>query len=74
MVERDLLIHEKERLYNELRSILTRQPGPEVSDQLVTYTRNLTDKTRQMKAMASELNLFQVVYPDANILSFKLQV
>ena len=45
--------------YIELKNILARQPGPEVAEQLSVYQQNLKDKTRQMKAMASELNMYQ---------------
>ena len=57
VVEKDLLIQEKEKLYVELKNILARQPGPEVAEQLSIYQQNLREKTRQMKAMASELNM-----------------
>lgn len=43
----------------ELKNILARQPGPEVAEQLSIYQANLREKTKQMKAMASELNLYQ---------------
>ena len=59
VVEKDLLIQEKEKLYVELKNILARQPGPEVAEQLSTYQGNLREKTKQMKAMASELNMYQ---------------
>mmetsp|Transcript_9189 Transcript_9189/g.18313 ORF Transcript_9189/g.18313 Transcript_9189/m.18313 type:complete len:872 (-) Transcript_9189:80-2695(-) len=59
VVEKDLLIQEKEKLYVELKNILARQPGPEVAEQLSIYQQNLREKTRQMKAMASELNMYQ---------------
>merc|ERR1711981_1062884 len=59
VVEKDLNIQEKEKLYVELKGILARQPGPEVADQLSVYQHNLKEKTRQMKAMASELNMHQ---------------
>jgi hypothetical protein len=59
-VEKDLLIQEKEKLYIELKNILARQPGPEVADQLNVYQGNLREKTKQMKAMAAELNMYQV--------------
>merc|ERR1719380_517797 len=59
VVEKDLLIHEKEKLYLELKNILARRPGPEVAEQLSVYQTNLRDRTRQMKAMASELNMYQ---------------
>ena len=45
--------------YVELKNILARQPGPEVAEQLSVYQHNLKEKTRQMKAMASELNMHQ---------------
>merc|ERR1712100_485402 len=59
VVEKDLLIQEKEKLYVELKNILARQPGPEVAEQLSIYQQNLREKTRQMKSMASELNMYQ---------------
>ncbi|KAG2443529.1 hypothetical protein HXX76_001881 [Chlamydomonas incerta] len=59
VVEKDLLIQEKEKLYMELKNILARQPGPEVAEQLSIYQANLREKTKQMKAMASELNMYQ---------------
>lgn len=59
VVEKDLLIQEKEKLYMELKAILARQPGPEVAEQVSVYQQNLREKTRQMKAMASELNMYQ---------------
>ena len=59
VVEKDLLIQEKEKLYVELKNILARQPGPEVAEQLSVYQQNLKEKTRQMEAMASELNMYQ---------------
>ena len=58
VVERDLAIQEKERLYVELKSILARQPGPEVAEQLTIYQASLREKTRSMKSMASELNMY----------------
>ena len=54
-----MLLQEKERMYTEVKGILARQPGPEVAEQLSMYQQNLKDKTRQMKAMASELNMYQ---------------
>merc|ERR1712054_653230 len=59
VVERDLLIQEKEKLYVELKNILARQPGPEVAEQLSVYQQNLKEKAKQMKAMASELNMYK---------------
>merc|ERR1711871_1526253 len=59
VVEKDLLIQEKERLYVELKNILGRQPGPEVAEQLSVYESNLRQKKQQMKAMATELEMYK---------------
>jgi len=59
VVEKELLIQEKEKLYIELKHILARQPGPEVAEQLQTYQATLKEKTKQMKSMASELNMYE---------------
>merc|ERR1712150_16275 len=37
VVEKEILIKEKEKLYMELKQILARQPGPEVAEQLGVY-------------------------------------
>mmetsp|Transcript_33611 Transcript_33611/g.77642 ORF Transcript_33611/g.77642 Transcript_33611/m.77642 type:complete len:874 (+) Transcript_33611:212-2833(+) len=59
VVEKDLLIQEKERLYVELKNILGRQPGPEVAEQLSVYQSNLKQKLQQMKAMNAELDMYK---------------
>ena len=52
VVEKELLIQEKEKLYMELKAILQRQPGPEVAEQLQIYQQTLKEKTKQMKVRA----------------------
>jgi ribosomal protein L29 len=59
VVEKDLMIQEKDKLYGEIKAVLARQPGPEVAEQLSVYQASLKDKMRQMKSMAAELNMFQ---------------
>ena len=49
VVEKELLIQKKEKLYMELKHILARQPGPEVAEQLQIYQQTLKEKTKQMK-------------------------
>ena len=56
-IKKDMLIQEKEKLYIELKNVLGRQPGPEVSEQLKMYRENLKEKTRQMKSMKMELEM-----------------
>merc|ERR1711904_456627 len=58
VVEKDMLIQEKEKLYVQLKNILASQPGPEVAEQLAWYSQNLKEKTKQMQQMASELKSY----------------
>jgi hypothetical protein len=53
VVEKELVIQTKENLYKELKNILARQPGPEISEQVNVYQQNLKEKTNQMKASTS---------------------
>jgi hypothetical protein len=59
VVEKELQIQEQEKQYLELKAVLARQPGPEVAEQLQIYQTTVKEKNRQLKAMASELNMFQ---------------
>ena len=49
VVENELLISEKERLYMELKELLARQPGPETAEQINMYKQTLKEKTKQLK-------------------------
>ena len=51
VVDKDLLIHHKEKLYVELKNILARQPGPEVAEQLTMYQQSLAERSQQMWQM-----------------------
>ena len=42
-------VQEKEKMYIELRQILSRQPGPELTEQLSEYKRALKLKIKQLK-------------------------
>merc|ERR1712224_1142033 len=55
-VEKDLLIHEKEKLFIELQNILAAQPGPQAAEQVSAMQQALKERTKQMKAMADELD------------------
>ena len=57
VASKDQQIQQKEKLYVELKSILARQPGPEVAEQLQIYQDNLAEKQKQLKAMTAELNM-----------------
>ena len=48
---------EKDRLYQQLKLMLARQPGPEVVEALSRYERGERDKARQMRAMCAEMNM-----------------
>jgi len=64
VVDKDLEIQEKERLHRELTSILEKQPGPEVMEELELYQENLGAKMKQMQAMQSELQTYQAQVGD----------
>lgn len=59
VVEKDLLIQEKEKIYVELKNIISRQPGPEVEEQVMTYQLTLKDKQKQLSAMNNELDMYR---------------
>jgi hypothetical protein len=49
VVDKDLLLHRKDQLYAELKSVLARQPGPEVAEQLTVYQTSLAEREQQMQ-------------------------
>uniref|UniRef100_A0A8C8AGH3 Cilia and flagella associated protein 58 n=1 Tax=Otus sunia TaxID=257818 RepID=A0A8C8AGH3_9STRI len=59
VIEKELLLQEKEKLYVELKHILARQPGPEAAEQLQLYRHTLREKTKQLKVLSSELNMYE---------------
>lgn len=59
---KDILIQQKEKLYIEMQSILARRPNPEeAAEQLDVYSKKLAERTRQLKAMSSELHLYKAM-------------
>jgi len=70
VIQKDLMIQEKEKVYVELKSIIARQPGPEMEEQMLTYQLTLKDKSKQLKAMDDELSMYreQVQHFKDNIL------
>lgn len=57
--EKDVLIQEKEKLYIELKNILAKQSGKEVTEKLVVYQQNLKERSKQLKEMVAELKNYQ---------------
>jgi hypothetical protein len=58
-IENDLLVQEKEKVYLELKKIITRQPGPEVEEQVLVYQQTLKDKAKQLVTMDEELDMYR---------------
>merc|ERR1711904_81343 len=52
-------VMEKEKAYTALKTVLARQPGPEIAEQVVLYKDNLSQKSRQMRAMVTEVKTYQ---------------
>lgn len=59
VMEKDVLIQEKEKLYIELKNILAKQSGPEVTEKLVLYQQSLKERSKQLKEMVAEIKHFQ---------------
>ena len=75
VVQKDLLIQEKEKFYAELKRIsgnllrkiyrileyicIARQSGSEVAEQILAYQEALRAKTKQLKSLTSEVNMYQ---------------
>jgi chromosome segregation ATPase len=58
VTQTDLLVQEKEKIYVELKNVISRQPGPEVEEQILVYQQTLKDKTKQLAAMNQELSMY----------------
>lgn len=58
VIQNDLLIQEKEKIYIELKHVVARHPGPEVEEQILVYQQTLKDKHKQLAAMNLELEMY----------------
>ena len=54
-VAKDRLIEDAEKEYTQLKNILSRQPGPEVAEQLNVYHDNILKRAAQIQRMQNEL-------------------
>ncbi|CAD8139037.1 unnamed protein product [Paramecium octaurelia] len=59
VVEKEVLIQQKEKQILELRDIMRKQPGLEEATQISKLQEQMKAKTRQMKSLAAELNMYQ---------------
>jgi chromosome segregation ATPase len=59
LVDIELLIQEKEKVYLELKKILARQPGEETEEQLLVYQQTYKDKCKQLQALDDELSMYR---------------
>mmetsp|Transcript_1947 Transcript_1947/g.5495 ORF Transcript_1947/g.5495 Transcript_1947/m.5495 type:complete len:846 (-) Transcript_1947:110-2647(-) len=63
-VEKDLTIQEKEKFYLELSGLLAKQPPQEIIEEVGRQQQSLKEKTKQMKAMAAEMNMYNAQLND----------
>ena len=54
-VAKDKVIRQKEAQYAQLKNILSRQPGPEIAEQLKIYHENVLQRTEQLARMEDQL-------------------
>lgn len=59
VVAKDVQIKELEERYREVEIQLGRAPGQEIAEKLSVCQASVKEKARQMKAMVSELNMYQ---------------
>lgn len=57
VVKKNTIIQEQEKRQLEMEKSLARQPGPEMAEQLNSYQNEVRKKSKQVKAMAGELNM-----------------
>lgn len=58
VVEKELLIQQRDKIYKELKTVLARQPGPELLQELQLVKKIAKEKTREAKSLASEINMY----------------
>ena len=63
VVEKELQIQDREKMYIELKQVLQRQPGPEVAEQLQIYQHTLKEKNKQMKASVPIVMIITSMFP-----------
>ena len=63
------MIQEKEKLYIELKNILAKQSGPDVTEKLSKYETNLKERRKQLKEMVAELKNYQ-----AQVHAYKFEI
>jgi preprotein translocase subunit Sec63 len=59
LVQTDLLVQEREKVYVELKNIIARQPGPETEDQLLSYQQTSKSKFKQLHSLRDELDMYR---------------
>lgn len=62
VVEKELQIQDREKMYIELKQVMQRQPGPEVAEQLHIYQHTLKEKTKQLKASVTIIYECMYIY------------
>jgi chromosome segregation ATPase len=69
VVEKDMQLADKEKQLADMQAALSRQPGPELAEQVSYFQQLLEERTRQLKALAGEVNMYQ-----AQIGDFRLEI
>ena len=59
VVEKEVMVHQKEKQIEEIREIMKRQPGLETAERLSVMQRSLNVRTNKMKELAAQINMYQ---------------
>jgi chromosome segregation ATPase len=57
--KKEELIQEKEQLYIKLKSIVSRQNGPDMEDTLVKYQKKIKEETERLKKTKEEIKMYR---------------
>lgn len=59
ILKHESMIQEKEKIFAELKNILSRQPGPEIEEQIFVFQQTYKVKNKQLIAMDEELDMYR---------------
>lgn len=59
VVAKDLMINTQEQTIKNLEQVMSRQPGIEEAQQISYYQQAIKARTRKLKSLAAELNMYQ---------------
>ncbi|OQV24620.1 Cilia- and flagella-associated protein 58 [Hypsibius exemplaris] len=72
VIQIDRMLQEKENLYVELKTIMTKLPNQEVHEKVIKMQKALQDKTKQMRGLTADVNMYNSMWTDEKTLNERL--